>query len=194
MGTLVEDKMRRFNGECAHFSFSKCHIYTHDVVQVSILALSHTKRITVHGPAIWKPSAYVVVPHRLLYLNLKLSSAKQHLTGFWRYNIFLGAEGRRMSKERVPLLLFYPLWYTPTPALSRPSTFSQLIHAQSQIIVKWAIFWWLAFALISSARKRGDVVGWGVATITTTLYNSRKCAVFRSRLKFAIVNGPEIWS
>ncbi len=28
--TLVEDKMRRFKGECAHFSFNKCPIYTHD--------------------------------------------------------------------------------------------------------------------------------------------------------------------
>ncbi len=29
-GTLVEDKMRGFNGECAHFSFNKCPIYSHD--------------------------------------------------------------------------------------------------------------------------------------------------------------------
>jgi hypothetical protein len=29
-GTLVEDKMRRFKGECAHFSFNKYPIYTHD--------------------------------------------------------------------------------------------------------------------------------------------------------------------
>jgi hypothetical protein len=29
-GTLVEDKMRRFKGESAHFSFNKCPIYTHD--------------------------------------------------------------------------------------------------------------------------------------------------------------------
>ncbi len=29
-GTLVEDKMRRFKGECAQFSFNKCPIYTHD--------------------------------------------------------------------------------------------------------------------------------------------------------------------
>ncbi len=29
-GTLAEDKMRRFNGECAHLSFKKCPIYTHD--------------------------------------------------------------------------------------------------------------------------------------------------------------------
>jgi hypothetical protein len=29
-GTLVEDKMRRFKGECAHFSLNKCPIYTHD--------------------------------------------------------------------------------------------------------------------------------------------------------------------
>ncbi len=29
-GTLVEDKMRTFLGECEHFSFNKCPIYTHD--------------------------------------------------------------------------------------------------------------------------------------------------------------------
>jgi hypothetical protein len=29
-GTLVEDKMRRFKGECEHFRFNKCPINTHD--------------------------------------------------------------------------------------------------------------------------------------------------------------------
>ncbi len=29
-GTIVEEKMRRFKGQCAHFSFNKCPIYTHD--------------------------------------------------------------------------------------------------------------------------------------------------------------------
>jgi hypothetical protein len=29
-GTQVEDKMRRFKSKCAHFSFNKCPIYTHD--------------------------------------------------------------------------------------------------------------------------------------------------------------------
>jgi hypothetical protein len=29
-GTLVEDKMRGFKGECAHFSFITYPIYTHD--------------------------------------------------------------------------------------------------------------------------------------------------------------------
>jgi hypothetical protein len=29
-GTLVEDKLRRFKGECEHFRFNKCPIYTHD--------------------------------------------------------------------------------------------------------------------------------------------------------------------
>jgi hypothetical protein len=29
-GTLVEDKMCRFKGECAHFRFNKYPIYTHD--------------------------------------------------------------------------------------------------------------------------------------------------------------------
>ncbi len=29
-GTRVEDKMRRFKGKCAQFSFNRCPIYTHD--------------------------------------------------------------------------------------------------------------------------------------------------------------------
>ncbi len=29
-GTQVEDKMRRFKGECAQFIFNRCPIYTHD--------------------------------------------------------------------------------------------------------------------------------------------------------------------
>jgi hypothetical protein len=29
-GTLVEDKMRIFEGECADFIFNKCPLYTHD--------------------------------------------------------------------------------------------------------------------------------------------------------------------
>ncbi len=47
-GTLVEDKMRRFKGACAHFSFNKCAIYTHDGASAKFLALTHTKRITVY--------------------------------------------------------------------------------------------------------------------------------------------------
>ncbi len=31
-GTFAEDKMRRFKGECAHFSLNNCSIYTHDGV------------------------------------------------------------------------------------------------------------------------------------------------------------------
>ncbi len=29
-GTQVEDKMRRFKGECAQFSFNRCPVYTHN--------------------------------------------------------------------------------------------------------------------------------------------------------------------
>ncbi len=46
-GTLVEDKMRRIKGECAHFSFNKFP-FTLTAVQVPNLALTHTPRITVH--------------------------------------------------------------------------------------------------------------------------------------------------
>ncbi len=40
-GTLVEDKMRRFMAECAHFSFNKCPIYTHDGASVKFSTKSH---------------------------------------------------------------------------------------------------------------------------------------------------------
>ena len=40
-GTLVEDKMRRFKGECAHFSFSKSPIYTHDGASANFSTNSH---------------------------------------------------------------------------------------------------------------------------------------------------------
>ncbi len=47
-GTVDEDKMCRFKGECDHSSFNKCPIYTHPtMVQVTNLILTHTKRITV---------------------------------------------------------------------------------------------------------------------------------------------------
>jgi hypothetical protein len=40
-GTLVEDKMRRIKGKCAHFSFSKCHIYTDDGASANFSTNSH---------------------------------------------------------------------------------------------------------------------------------------------------------
>ncbi len=40
-GTPVEDKMRRIKGECAHFSFSKCHIYTDDGASANFSTNSH---------------------------------------------------------------------------------------------------------------------------------------------------------
>jgi hypothetical protein len=39
--TLVEDKMRRFKGECAHFTFNKCIIYTHDGASAKFSTNSH---------------------------------------------------------------------------------------------------------------------------------------------------------
>jgi hypothetical protein len=40
-GALVEDKMRRFKGECAHFRFKKCPIYTHDGASAKFSTNSH---------------------------------------------------------------------------------------------------------------------------------------------------------
>ncbi len=40
-GTLVEDTMRRFKGECAHFSFNKCPICTDDGTSAKFSTNSH---------------------------------------------------------------------------------------------------------------------------------------------------------
>jgi hypothetical protein len=40
-GSLVEDKMRRFKGECAHFRFNKRPIYTHDGASSKYSTNSH---------------------------------------------------------------------------------------------------------------------------------------------------------
>jgi hypothetical protein len=40
-GTHVEDKMRRFKGECEHFSFNECPIYTHDGASAKFSTNSH---------------------------------------------------------------------------------------------------------------------------------------------------------
>ncbi len=45
-GTFVDDKMRRFKGECTHFSFNNCSIFTHNDACAK-LSTNHTKRITV---------------------------------------------------------------------------------------------------------------------------------------------------
>jgi hypothetical protein len=43
-GTLAEEERRRFKGECAHLSFNKGPIYTHDgAKKVPDLALTHTR-------------------------------------------------------------------------------------------------------------------------------------------------------
>jgi hypothetical protein len=45
-GTLVENIMRRFKGECSHLA-STSGSFTHTTVQVPNSALTHTKQITV---------------------------------------------------------------------------------------------------------------------------------------------------
>ncbi len=40
-GTLVEAKMRRFKGECAHDCFNKCPIYAHDGASAKFSTNSH---------------------------------------------------------------------------------------------------------------------------------------------------------
>ncbi len=71
-GTFFEDKMRRFKGECAYFSFKKCPIYTHDG-EVPNLSLTHTKRIIVHpiGGVPLRTNLYLNVPINPLKTTVK---------------------------------------------------------------------------------------------------------------------------
>ncbi len=47
-GTLVENKLLRFKCECAHFSFNKCLIYTHDGASAKCSANSHETNNSVY--------------------------------------------------------------------------------------------------------------------------------------------------
>ncbi len=49
-GTLVEDKMRRFKGECPHFIFSKCLIYTHNGASAKFSTNPHETDNSVQLP------------------------------------------------------------------------------------------------------------------------------------------------
>ncbi len=43
MGHLLNIKMRRFKGDCAHFSLKKCPIYTHDGASTKFTNLAQTQ-------------------------------------------------------------------------------------------------------------------------------------------------------
>ncbi len=49
-GTLTEDKMRRFKGECEHFSCNKCPIYAHDGASAKFSTNSHKTDNSAGGP------------------------------------------------------------------------------------------------------------------------------------------------
>ncbi len=57
-GTLVEDKMRSFKGECSHFSFNKFPIYTYNGASAKFSTNSHEtdmRRLTFFCRLIWLP-------------------------------------------------------------------------------------------------------------------------------------------
>ncbi len=54
-GTL-EDKMRRFKGECAHFRFNKCPIYTQDGASSKYSTNSHE----TDNSAVWQANVYII--------------------------------------------------------------------------------------------------------------------------------------
>ncbi len=70
-GTLVEDKMGRFKGECAHFRFNKWSIYTHDGANAKFSTNPHEKDYSAPHPR--TPAAAMGPLHRL---NNKYGSPK----------------------------------------------------------------------------------------------------------------------
>jgi hypothetical protein len=57
-GTLVEDKMRRFKGECAHFRFNKCLFYTYDGVSDKFSTNSQETDNSVMTELVWRRSVH----------------------------------------------------------------------------------------------------------------------------------------
>ncbi len=72
-GTLAEDKMLIFKGECAHFSLYKRHIYTHDGASYKFSTNSHE---TVPCQSKWE--AAVQMGH-LLKINCVDSRVNVHI-------------------------------------------------------------------------------------------------------------------
>ncbi len=64
-GTLVEDKMRRFKSECAHFSLNKCPNYTHDGASAKFSTNSHETDNSVQC----KAASFLQAGYENKYLN-----------------------------------------------------------------------------------------------------------------------------
>ncbi len=77
-GTLVEDKMRRFKGECPHFSFNKCPIYTHDGAGAKLSTNSREADNSVAGMSLNKLS--------LAGNNLKCTEEQNPLSRIKQYH------------------------------------------------------------------------------------------------------------
>ncbi len=104
-GTLVADKMLRIKGECAHFSFNKCFIYTHDGASAKFSTNSHeADKVGEHKKAGFYMRSKTAARGRLLseaksklqaprYEGLsgdtsqasKYASGQQKEEGFYRY-------------------------------------------------------------------------------------------------------------
>jgi hypothetical protein len=66
-GTLVEDKMRRFKGECEHFRFNKCPIHTHDGASAKF----STNSQEMDNSVLSLPRFFILLLLRLLNLKLR---------------------------------------------------------------------------------------------------------------------------
>ncbi len=103
--TIVEDKMRRFKGECAHFIFNNGHIYIiFTTVQASNLARTHTKRSSVrtycnkNEHIKGEHKHYVSLLQNTCYLGLQAS----HDTIYWGQKLrWLEGRGRGITRSRT---------------------------------------------------------------------------------------------
>ncbi len=59
-GTLVEDKMLRFKGEYAHFSFNKCPFYTYDGASAKFSTNSRETDNSVHAHTLVLVYSYIM--------------------------------------------------------------------------------------------------------------------------------------
>ncbi len=93
-GTLVEDKMRRFKGECAYFSFSKCHLYTHDGANANFSTNSHETDNSV--------CTYQHVGWSLKSRNLLFSDQESTWKSYIQVNILILTQAWTWLKKSPP--------------------------------------------------------------------------------------------
>ncbi len=135
-GTPVEDKLRRFMGECALFCFNNCFIYTHDGASGKFSTNSYEtdnsvgrkKKLSV----MTRPESRTLVWIVNFFKYLLCSWFKNNFT-----RLAMRTEGGRAGTESVPLFPLLSRWIVPLRLQQSHSRPSWLVSVTLQVREPW---------------------------------------------------------